>query len=83
MNKQKKAYSNHMKANNKENTNVEEDIILMCPKTRATSHYARKCPPFDYHIKYFQIKIDSSAKKHTTLKHCITYRVLNAFYPMK
>ena len=47
--------------------NVEENTILMCPKTKDTSHYARKCCSFDYYIKYFQISIGSKAKQHTKL----------------
>ena len=62
-------YSRRRKAN------VEENTILMCPKIKAISHYARKCCSFDYHFKYFQIKIVSQAKLYTKLKHCITYRV--------
>ena len=54
--------------------NVEENTILMCPKIKATSHYARKCCSFDYHIKYSQIRIVSQVKHHTKSKHCITYR---------
>ena len=51
--KLKKSYGNHMKAT------VEENIILMCPKIKATSHYARKCCTFDYPNKQFHIRIVS------------------------
>ena len=47
----------------------------MCHKIKAASHYTRKCCSFDYHIKYFQIRIVNWAKLHTMLKHCIIYRV--------
>ena len=50
----KKLYGNNMKAN------FEENTILMCLKIKAiTSHYARKCCSFDYHVRYFQIIIVS------------------------
>ena len=40
--------------------NVEENTILMSLlKIKATSHYARKCCSFDYHVRYFQIRIVS------------------------
>ena len=39
--------------------NVEENTIIMCPKIKAISHYARKCCSFDDHIKYFQVRIAS------------------------
>ena len=55
--------------------NVEENTILMCPKIKATSYYARKGCYCDYHNKYFKIGIASQAKLDTKLKHCITYRV--------
>ena len=67
--KPKKSYGNQMKAN------VEENIILRCPEIRATSHYARKCHSFVYHIKYYQSRIMNQAKKYTQIKHCRTYRV--------
>ena len=46
----KKLYGTHMKAN------VEENTILMCPKIRATSYYAKNLHSIHYHIKYFQIR---------------------------
>ena len=51
--KRKKSYGNYMKAN------VEENTILIPPNIKATSHYARKCCSFDYHIKCFEIRITS------------------------
>ena len=66
----KKSYGTHMNANFEENT-----IVLMCPKTRAPSHYVKTCCSFDYHIKYFLIRITNYANKHTQLKHCILWRV--------
>ena len=42
--------------------NVEENTILLCPKIKDISHYARKCCSFDYYNKYFQIRITNKAK---------------------
>ena len=59
-----------MKANVEENT-----ILIMCPKIQGYITKCKKILFFDFHFKYFQIKITSSTKNYTKLNHCITYRV--------
>ena len=79
--KPEKSYGSHIKANFTENTilwcfriGLENTFLLYF---RIGLHYStqKKCPSFDYPIKYFPSKITHQANKHTHLKHCIIYRV--------